>query len=97
MTNKTRKQRELNELNENIKTIDEKNIIIKRSVRFLISNKQMSDNEKNLNNQLNIHEENFNKQLSDQKENFMMLSNNDDSDSDYDMNFDDEFIEDMNM
>ena len=88
IANKAKKQQKLNQTKKDIKTIEEKNKVIKKSVRFMISKHQ------SIFNKIIISDERS-EQLSDHEENFMMLNNN--NDSDYDDEFDDEIIEDMNI
>ena len=88
IANKAKRQQKLNQAKKNIKAIEKKNKVIKKSVRFMISKHQPTFNK------IIISDEKS-EQLNNHEKNSMMLSSN--SDSDYDNEFDDEITENMNM
>ena len=91
----------MNQMNENIKVFEKKIDFIIKNIRIMISKDQrifntIANNDeinKQMIDQLNNHEKDF--MMSNHEKDFMMLNNN--NDNDYDENFDDEFIENMNM
>ncbi|KAL8783923.1 MAG: hypothetical protein Q9195_009236 [Heterodermia aff. obscurata] len=86
--NRAKRQQELNQMDKNIRAIEEKNLVIKNSVRSVSSKTQSTFNQVTPSDEMS-------EQLSDQAENFIVLSSN--SDSDYNNDFDDEITENMNM